>query len=223
MPKNYLTNLKKSDCILCVLKSLAVLLTSFYLLAGCASFNTGKLKSMLVGQQNVASIAHNIAENLAQQAYPPLIPRHDQQPVLVTTFVNIDNLAETSNFGRVLQDGIASRFVQLGYTVKEIKLRREINIDRQGGETMLSRDLVHLKTSQKAQAVAVGTYSLTGNIMYLTARLVRPDNANIISSVDYRIELDNAMLAMLGLQLKNESDDLFIEEPKASLVTRLLY
>lgn len=193
------------------------------MLSSCASDNGDHLGNLFNHQKNVIDIAYDIAEDLEKKAFPPLIARHPKKPILTTTFVNNDNLKETSHFSRILQENIATRFVQLGYTVRETKLRKDLHIAESSGEIMLSRNLADIQPSQKAQAISLGTFALTGNTMYITAKLVAPDNANIISSVDYKIVMDNNMLAMFGLQLHKNEEVEMIEEPQPSIMTQLLY
>ncbi len=197
------------------------LLTLFFTLAvsGCAS-NNG---NVFHRQKDVIDIAYDIAGDLTKQAFPPLIVRHPNKPILMTTFVNSNNLNETSHFSRILQENVATRFVQLGYTVRETKLRSDLHIEENSGEMILSRNLKEIQPSQKAQAISLGTYALNGNMLYVTAKLVSPGNANIISSVDYKIRMDDNMLAMFGLQLKRDDENEMIEEPEPSFMTQILY
>ncbi len=205
------------------LKDVLLVFLCTLLLAGCSSINGAPMTSLFTSNRNVIDLAYEIAEDLEEQAFPPLVARHPDKPILTTTFVNGDNLKETSHFSRILQENIASRFVQIGYSVRETKLRNNLYIEENSGEIMLSRNLADIKPTQKAQAISLGTFALTGNVMYITAKLVAPDNANIISSVDYKIEMDENMLAMFGLQLQQDDAEEMIDEPQPSFMTRLLY
>jgi len=57
-------------------------------------------------------------------------------PILSTSFVNLDNLKETSAFGKLIGEQIASRFSQHGYRVKgalfRSTLRRAQNLPETG-------------------------------------------------------------------------------------------
>lgn len=207
---------RRSVCL-----ALSVLIAS--VLAGCSAFNTTRFAGVLGTEENLIHVAYSIAENLERQAFPPLLPRHPQQPILTTTFVNNNNLAETSQFSRVLQEHLTSRFVQLGYTVREIKLRNELQIEPLNGEKILSRNLSQIQQKQTAQAISVGTYSVADRAIYLSARMIDPTNSNIISSVDYKLIMDNNMMAMFGLRPRSQETMDGIVEPRVSLMTRLLY
>ncbi len=193
-------------------KSFFLLTIVLSFLTGCSSFNCTRLENLLGSDTNLISFSSTIAETLIQRAMPPLIPRHPDMPILVTTLVDNNNLSRTSRFGRILQEHISSRFVQLGFTVKEIKLTNTIQINQGSGETVLSRDLSLLKGAQQAQAIFAGTISHTDNIMYISTRLIDPVNSTIIATDDYRLCMDENILAMFGLQRQDGVDD-SVEEP----------
>jgi len=200
-----------------------IIVFSFITISSCSTFNGTRLEGLLGGEENLIKLAYNIADDLEKTAFPPLMPHHPEQPILTTTFANNNNLNETSRFSRLLQEHLASRLVQLGYSVREIKLSNELDITPGKGETILSRNLNQIKADQPAQAVSVGTYSLSNRNLYITARMVDPVNSNIISSVDYKVVMDKNILAMFGLQLKPADDTQYVEEPRTSFMTRLLY
>jgi hypothetical protein len=191
-------------------------------LSGCAYFNGTKLESVLGGEQNLVSLSYEITKKLEENAAPRLMPRNPDQPLLITTFVDNNDLTQTSRFGRILQEHITSRFVQLGYTVKEIKLRDSLLIRPKSGETMLSRDLDQISPSQSAQAILVGTYSYTNRTMYISARLINPENSTIISSVDFRLIMDQNVLAMFGLKM-TDNEQYTIDKPRESLINKIFY
>lgn len=188
------------------------ILMLFCCISGCSKLNCTRLEDLLGADTNLISFAYELTEELLENALPPLNPLNPEMPVLVTTFVDNNNLEQTSQFGRTMQEHISSRLVQLGYAVKEIKLSNSLLIESGSGETILSRDLKKLSQTQKAQAIVVGTVSYTNRTMYISSRLINPVTANVISSVDYRLCMDDTILAMFGLQRAEYDDE--IDEPK---------
>ncbi|WP_457577297.1 FlgO family outer membrane protein [Desulfomarina sp.] len=187
------------------------------IITGCSSFNGTPLEKYLGADTNLITFSYTIADNLVQRATPPLVPHHPDMPVLVTTVVDNNNLGRTSRFGRILQEHIASRLVQLGYSVKEIKLANTLKIIPGSGETILTRDLSLLEGSSTAQAIFVGTFSYTRTTMYLSVRLINPVNSNIIATDDYQLTMDDNILAMFGLQRLDSRDDTIKEPPRPFL------
>ncbi|OQY43670.1 MAG: hypothetical protein DRR08_29405 [Candidatus Parabeggiatoa sp. nov. 2] len=109
-----------------------------------------------------------------------------RQPILVTSFVNIDNLQESSTFGRVVAEQIGSRIAQQGYQMIEMKMRTSrIFVQARMGELVLSRELREISFQHDAYAVVVGTYAASKESVYVTAKLVRAKDSIILSSYDY--------------------------------------
>ncbi len=195
----------------------------FFTLSGCATFNGTKFEGMLGTKENLINLAYTIAEDLERQAYPPLTPRNQDLPILTTTFVNNNNLEQTSHFSRILQEHLTSRFVQMGYTVREIKLQKNLLIQPGIGEKMLSRKITDIKPTQSAQAITAGTFSLTSNDIYISARLINPENGNIISSADYSVPMNKELMVMFGLHKEPNVPTDPVKEPKTSFITWLFY
>jgi TolB-like protein len=189
--------------------------------SGCAKFNGTPLERFIGGEADLIAFSYTIADELTEAAFPPLVPRHPDMPLLVTTFVDNNDLKKTSKFGRILQEHTSSRLVQLGYAVKEIKMTGRLLIEEESGESILSRDLSKIAPSMKTQAILVGTISYTNRTMYISARLVNPVNNVILSSGDYRLIMDNTVLAMFGMQRDDNGSE--IKEPRRSLLNSLLF
>jgi len=189
--------------------------------AGCSSFNCTRFEQFAGSETDLISFSYSIAEDLTATAHPPLMQGNPEMPILVTTFVDNNNLEKTSKFGRTVQEHISSRLVQLGYAVKEIKLTSQLTIEPQSGESILSREIEKLSTSVKSQAILVGTSSITNRTMYLSARLIDPVHHTIIASTDSRLCMDDTLLAMFSLQRQNNSDE--IAEPPRPFLNSVLY
>ncbi|HUT02073.1 MAG TPA: FlgO family outer membrane protein [Phycisphaerae bacterium] len=82
--------------------------------------------------------------------------------IMATTFVNVDDLKESSTAGRLLGGICSARLTQRGYNVINLNVRDKTVVIRPGeGEFLLSREMRELVRDQKAQAVLVGTYTVT--------------------------------------------------------------
>jgi TolB-like protein len=126
-------------------------------------------------------------------------------PLLVASFVNIDDLNESSTFGRMVSEQISSRFKQLGYTAIEMKLRTTIFIKEGSGEFLLSRELSEISTKHSAQAVVVGSYAAAADRVYLTVRVINVTDSRILASYDYKIPMTRDVFKML-LKRKEGAD-----------------
>jgi len=178
-------------------------------ITSCARFNGTGMEGLLGRETDLVKLAYTAADTLAETAMPPLRPRDPEMPILTTTFVDNNDLNKTSQFGRAVQEHMTSRFVQLGYQVREIKLADSLNIAPRQGETILSRDLRRLSPDVKAQAILAGTFSRAGHTLYVSARLIDPADGSIISSTDYNLRMDAVLESM-------------IEEPKPPVAKQLV-
>ena len=118
-------------------------------------------------------------------------------PILSTSFVNLDNLKETSAFGRLVGVQVASRFSQHGYKMIDLRLSNgKVIVREKSGELVLSRDMKRINNSQDAQAILVGTYSIAGNRAFLSTRLVSTLDNTILSSYNFSIRMGDLLKAL---------------------------
>lgn len=119
-------------------------------------------------------------------------------PTIVATLVDIKNLEQTSNFGRITSELLASRLSQLGNEVLEIKLRNTVFIRQNEGEFMLTREVQELAATHKVAAVLVGTYTENGQYVFVSLKLVRPEDGMILTAYDYSLRKDDEIAWLLG-------------------------
>lgn len=182
-------------------------------LFSAALFSTGCARNMscrgyaavnfLGTSTDLRKLAHRMTDDLILSARPMLVPRNPNLPVLVTTFVDNNDLSRTNAFGRTLQTAMSSRFVQQDYSVKEILLGDTYFIEPREGLTVLTRDISRLALGANTQAVVVGTWNRTGRTLYINTRLVNPGTGAIISSKDYRICMDDEIFELFNLEAKD--------------------
>ena len=194
--------------------------------AGCSNLNGTRLEPLLGADVNLVRLGDRVAESLLTRAVPPLLPRQPDQPVLVTTLVDNDRLAETSSLGRSFQNHLVAGFVSRGYAVREVKLRRDLLVRKADGEFMLTRDLLEMAGTQRAQAIVLGTYTLANRVMYLSVRLVDPADQTIRAAYEDRLTLDANSLRLLGLRFDDSSGcgpSGPVCPPAPSVLDRVLY
>ncbi|HMA66425.1 MAG TPA: FlgO family outer membrane protein [Desulfosalsimonadaceae bacterium] len=138
---------------------------------------------------NLLESSYSAADTLVEALHQRKISRDTQ--ILSASFVNIDNLKESSTLGRVVAEQISSRLAQYGYKILEMKLRQEsVFIKEKKGEFLLSRQLKNISTDQNADAVLVGTYAAADSSIFVSARIVNTTNNTVITGCDYRLALD---------------------------------
>ncbi len=159
---------------------------TFLGLSGCTTLKTQ--------DSNLIAINHSAAENLLALTSSTL---SKSQPVLVASFVDVDNLESSSTFGRMASEQIASKLSQSGYQVIEMKFRNSVFIKEQSGEFILSRQLLDLSSEYNAQAVLAGTYAIGAESVWVTSKLIRTIDGVILSSYDYVLPIGPDTKALL--------------------------
>jgi TolB-like protein len=120
------------------------------------------------------------------------------ESIMAASFVNIDDLTESSTLGRIVSEQIASRLAQHGFKVVEIKLRQEsVFIEEGKGEFLLSREVLSLGETRGAQAVLVGTYAVSKDFIFISARVVRTGDNSVVTGYDYELPNDSTTRSML--------------------------
>jgi hypothetical protein len=177
---------------------LLTLLCVFVLIAGCASN----------GSDNSANSRRQYDKDLVGESYYSAdmllaqVPwlKENRQPLLTGVLVNVNSLEDSSALGRIVADQISSRFAQQGFTMVELRLRRNVFIKNDAGEFMLSREVQNLSRLHNAAAVIAGTYAVGRNNVYVSARLIRAADNLIIASHDYALPLGPDTKALLASQ-----------------------
>lgn len=175
------------------LATVVLTITVFALgLAGCASYSNTTQQS--TQDADIVSLSYEAADRLMAQAAPSI---DRSKTIVAASFVNIDNLDDSSSFGRIVSQQLASRFTQKGYRVKEMLLRNNIYIKEGEGEFLLSRALKNISTQHDVQAVIVGTYAVAANNVYVVAKIVRASTSTVLSSHDYMLPIGPDMRKLI--------------------------
>jgi TolB-like protein len=173
------------------------LLAILLLLSGCAAQPTGSIYNTAADSQFIKA-NYMAAESLVKTSLTAL---DKSAPIVVATLVNIDSLEQSSTLGRTITEQVASRLANMGYTVKEVKLRGTLFVKSSTGELLLSRELKEISVSHKAQAMVVGTYSDANAYVYVNLKLVDVNNT-IISGYDYVMPADYNSVARSMLRVQ---------------------
>lgn len=138
---------------------------------------------------SILASSHATADKLAKTLFSREISL--DQPILVASFVNIDNLQKSSSLGRIIPEQISSRLAEHGYKIIEVKLRQEsVFIQKEQGEFLLSRELQSLGSTRDAYAVLVGTYAVSEYFIFISARIVRTKDNVVIAGCNYQLAHD---------------------------------
>lgn len=139
-------------------------------------------------------ITHQAADALLWQFKEKVRTR---ETILPTSFVEESQLEHTSALGRLLARQMASRFTQAGFSVVEIKLRKDLRLSQGEGQFILSRELEKVSLSQKATTVLVGSYAVSKSRLHVNSQLIRLKDGVSLASQDYTLRLTRDLRALL--------------------------
>jgi TolB-like protein len=103
------------------------------------------------------------------------------KPVLITSFVRLDEFKKTTEFGRVVSESLINELSNRGFNIIEFRGQMAVSINDEG-EYFISRKPNELKGSIPNTYVVVGTYSRQAGKVMLNARVIDNITGKIISS-----------------------------------------
>ncbi|HEY2357485.1 MAG TPA: FlgO family outer membrane protein, partial [Phenylobacterium sp.] len=96
---------------------------------------------------------------------------------------------------------VANRLAQRGYQVRDLTYMRALAVVPNTGEIVLSRDASKILAQANAQAVVAGSYAVGGRQIYLSLRLLRADDGQLLSSADVVLPLDHDTEYLVGVPM----------------------
>ncbi len=108
--------------------------------------------------------------------------------LILTTFVNLDDLYETTGFGRALTEALSTSLFKKGFRLAEIRKAPGLYVKSKTGELILTRDASLIAEKERAQALVAGTYSLTPTTVIVNVRLIEAGSAEVVSVGALEIE-----------------------------------
>ncbi len=171
------------------------------LTAGCASLSTSG-KNFEPRKKTPVCMAGIMEAN--QQAGMELLTQLDERhpydlPLLLTTFVNLDNLEETSSLGRIIPQQMGTGLTRHGYQVVDVRLRKDtLLVSENRGELALSRRIEEIAGDEQTYSVLTGTYSVAYGQVFVNAKVLRSSDKVTLAAVDYALPLDLSALDPAG-------------------------
>lgn len=159
----------------------ALALTSALMLASCAP------------EVDFIAVSYDIADALIEGSNGRL---EAESPIVYTTFVPVGSLEQSTTLGQILAEETASRFVQRGYPVVEVRLREGVAV-KPGGPFVLSDDAREVAHRVLAKAALVGSYAATRNYVLLNVRLIDVSNGIVLASHDTKIPIGSGELPLI--------------------------
>jgi TolB-like protein len=168
------------------------------MVAGCAVVNPSSPVVMYQRQTRLIEAQYAVADTLRASICGPEVCEY---PIMLASFVNLENLDESSPLGRIIPQQIGSRMVQQGMNVVDVRLRTNSLLILKGeGEFALSRELEKIKRDVDAYGVLTGTYTVVYGQIYVTAMVLRSSDGVKLASMDYVLPMDRKALGIAPRQ-----------------------
>lgn len=127
---------------------------------------------------------------------------------LPVSFVNQDNMDQSSSFGRFMAEQLYYEFNQRGFPVREYRIPDTITLREREGEFYLSRALGEIALKDQNALVVAGTYYGDKQAIFVNARLIRPGDGRVLRTANLVLQangLTRRMLANNGATLGSGS------------------
>lgn len=103
------------------------------------------------------------------------------KPVLITSFVRLDEFKKTTEFGRVVSESLIDELSNRGFNIIEFRGQLGVSVNDEG-EYFITRKTNKLKNKIPNTYIVVGTYSRQYGRVMLNARVIDNITGKIISS-----------------------------------------
>lgn len=116
----------------------------------------------------------------------------DKQRILVTTIADINNLNDSAPLGRLIGEQLASRIIEKGYKVVEVRLQDSVSLVPYTGEFILSRGVRELRELGRAQTVSrivTGTYTVAEETIFVTLKVLDFWDSKAVASHTYTLPM----------------------------------
>lgn len=118
-------------------------------------------------------------------------------PIGIATFVNLDDLYNTSTFGRVYAEQLMSELTMRGFDVVELRHSDALQFLATTGEFALSRDVAVVRRARDLGGIVAGTYAVSPIRVYVNARLIDPATSMVLTAGSVEMEKSTEIAKLL--------------------------
>lgn len=169
------------------------------MLASCGRVQTGPLV------RTVSPDFFGFGEEIANQL---LASQHNGfghgEKIILTTLVDLDDLQQTSAFGRAMTEALSTCLFKRGFRIIEIRKTLALYIKKKSGELGLSRDTARLSEDEDVYGLITGTYVLTPGSVIVNIRMIEAASQEVLSVAGLEIERGGNINSLLA---RSEAND----------------
>lgn len=108
---------------------------------------------------------------------------------IITSFTNLNNLSETTPFGRLVAENLIHELQVRKWKIFEVRLTRDVIIN-ETGEFSLSRDIKKIKDMYKVGGIVTGTYSVANDQVIVNSRVIDINTGLVSSSAQLHMPIN---------------------------------
>ena len=165
--------------------TLLTLFINIIALSGCSSaYRSYKTQAYL--NTDLVEASYNASSQL-QDKFNRKMPKNTL--ILVSTLLNVKNLKETSAFGRIISNQIATSLHNAGYQIIGMDLPADLFMMKDDGELLLSENDKNRLKHYKSVVIVGGVYAPGKQNTYVTLRAVDRFTKQVIASTDFSVAL----------------------------------
>lgn len=142
----------------------------------------------IIDSKNPIGYLNSQAIFLADQLERNLDKKYLSSPVMVTSFLNLNDLTETNGLGRLVSESLIHELQVRRWKVIDARLVKDVIINNKG-EFALSRDIKNIRDSYDVTGIVTGTFSVTGSSVVVNAKVMDIESGVITSSGQMSIPL----------------------------------
>ena len=136
-----------------------------------------------IKKEHVYSNLNNTIIDIANQLFDTRSDKKNPTRVILTTFVDLDKLEETSTFGRLVSESMFNELHIRKFQVTDFRGRDAVTVN-EDGEFHITRDVLELKDNINAvEYILVGTYvKFEDQSLLINARILDSESGRVESS-----------------------------------------
>ncbi len=104
-----------------------------------------------------------------------------EKNIAIATFVDLDDLTNTSAFGRYVSEQLLSELHIIGFNVRELRQRVNYILVPKKGELALTRNSAEALRNFQVDVIVVGSYSIVGHEVVVNTRMISVDSSRVVS------------------------------------------
>ena len=135
---------------------------------------------------DLVDVSYDAVDDLLDNLSQP-IPKGSL--IVVSTLVNADDLNQTSAFGRIVSDQIASAFNKSGFRIKGMEMPTANFVKEEGGLLQLTDETKETLRKNNVNALVAGVFAAGRENAYVSLRVIDIASKNVISSTDFNVPM----------------------------------